>query len=331
MNQRATIGVLITYYNEAGMLTECLESLRGADFPDEILVYDDASSLPASDYIPSGMQVRVIRGETNRGPSYGRNQLLNVAQTEYIHFHDADDPFLPEWCRTVRRTAEQKAPDAIFTEVASYRDGKLVSPLVVGFDELRRHGDLLKFALLNAILVTAGTYRTSVVRELGGYSEALWQSEDYYFSVKLALKGIRYEIIPQALVTLRQRADSRSQKRAEVWISTLQGIEMFAGEIPQSHRSFLAQAAARTGSILFQLGAEAEARRAFELAALVDPEHMPRRGRLYRSVAQWFGPMVAERLGYYYRKFVPDLIVSLQTGSKPSIITIGSGIFVFCR
>ena len=93
------------------MLTECLESLRGQDFPDEILVYDDASSLPASNYLAPGMNVKVIRGETNRGPSFGRNRLLNVerARTIFI-FMMPMIRFSPEWCRTVRPDGGAEIP-----------------------------------------------------------------------------------------------------------------------------------------------------------------------------------------------------------------------------
>ena len=182
---------------------------------------------------------------------------------------------------------------------------------MIDLDDLRRHGDLLKFALLHPILPAAGTYRTRVVKDAGGYCEELWQSEDYHFNIKLALKGISYEVIPQALVKLRQRAESRSQKLMEVWLCAFQGIQMLAGEIPESHRPFLAQAAARAGAKLFELGDEADATKAFELATSVSPGQFPPRGRFYRSVAQWVGPMMAERLGRYYRKFVPQVIRQL--------------------
>ena len=79
-----SIGVGITYHNEREMLTECLLSLSHQTRPpDEIAVYDDASSDPAQTFIPAGMQVRVLRGETNRGPSYGRNQLFQALRADY--------------------------------------------------------------------------------------------------------------------------------------------------------------------------------------------------------------------------------------------------------
>ena len=114
---RVRIGVGLTYYNEGPLLTECLESLRQAeDRPDEILIYDDASRVPPEPYIPSDMPVRVIKGEVNRGPARGRNALLEACSCDYLHFHDSDDLFAPEWCREVRCLLERNPVDAVLTE-----------------------------------------------------------------------------------------------------------------------------------------------------------------------------------------------------------------------
>src|SRR5262245_29459086 len=102
-----TIAVLITYHGEKGLLHECLKSLtnQGAA-PDEILVYDDASGAPAQNFLPDGLAVTVLRGDENRGPAYGRNRLLGACKSAYVHFHDADDLFNPQWSVRVRRVLE---------------------------------------------------------------------------------------------------------------------------------------------------------------------------------------------------------------------------------
>ena len=69
------LSVLITYHNEGELLTECLESLfQQEDRPDEVLIYDDASSVPAEKFVKY-FPVKIIRGEKNKGPAIGRNKL----------------------------------------------------------------------------------------------------------------------------------------------------------------------------------------------------------------------------------------------------------------
>jgi glycosyltransferase involved in cell wall biosynthesis len=75
------------------MLQECLQSLDSQSVAvDEVLIYDDCSLYPAEHYLGPG-PVRVIRAAQNKGPSVGRNCLLDECSSEYVHFHDADDLF----------------------------------------------------------------------------------------------------------------------------------------------------------------------------------------------------------------------------------------------
>lgn len=301
-----SLGVLITYHNEKDLLKKCLESLLLQRFPpEEILVYDDASEAPARDYILPEWPVRVIRGEKNLGPSYGRNALLAASQSDYIHFHDSDDWFHPSWCRRVRELLEPGDLDAVFTEVASYIDGKLHRPKVLELERLVRGEDLVGFCLTHAMLVPAGTYRRSLIHSLGGYRTALWQSEDFDFHVRLAAKGIRYGLIDEALVHIRIRPESRSQNQNEVWVYRLRGLRLLISELDAKYQPAIAEAAVGIGSKLFQIGARTEAHEAFQLAQEVGPPRFEQQAAFYRYIAKCFGPETAEWMGLIYRRMLP--------------------------
>ncbi len=89
---------------------------------------------------------------------------------------------------------------------------------------------------------------------------------------------------------IRIRPTGRSQNREEVWSSGVQAIRLLSEELPRQYRPALADAAARAGSVLFQLGARNEARAAFELAMRLGPLSFSHRRRLYRALATAFGP-----------------------------------------
>ena len=172
--------MLITYYNERELLRECLDSLfAGSQAPDEVVVYDDASTFPAQGFVPRGLPVKVIRGEANRGPSYGRNLLAQTSAAEYVHFHDADDLFDPQWCARVKASISESGADAIFTEVSSYREERLVREHVVGLHRLATERDLIGFWIDGVMLPASGTYRREAVLAIGGYQEDMLRSEDY--------------------------------------------------------------------------------------------------------------------------------------------------------
>lgn len=288
----ARLSVLVTYYDEKELLTECLRSLTsGSARPDEILVYDDASSFPAADYVPPGVSARVIRGERNRGPSFGRNVLLEAASGDYVHFHDTDDYFNDGWCKRVREEIARD-PDVVYTEISSVR-GEERCEKVMGLDQLKPDMDLARFCIRGSMLTPACTYRRSAALASGGYPEGLWQSEDYYFNVKFALTRPRFAVVEEPLVTIHVRRESRSQKIEEILPSTIQAIRMLATEAPE-YRKDLANRAWYYGTIFFRNGYLEGARDAFNLAHSLGPLKYEGRSAAYCLIAATFGPVVAE-------------------------------------
>jgi glycosyltransferase involved in cell wall biosynthesis len=306
LREPPSIGVLVTYYGERELLRDCLMSLAAQTRPvDEILIYDDASDAPPEPYVPEGLPVRVLRGEVNRGPAYGRNVLLRASHSQYIHFHDADDLFAPEWCERVSREIEARQVDAVFTEIESRDEHGGGSPQVLGLERLGRGGDLVRFCLQGVMLVPSGTYLRDRVMAVGGYRVALWQSEDFDFHVRLALSGLSYAVVPEPLVTIRVRAAGRSQDRVQTWGCIVNAVEALVAEVPAWYRRDLADTAARAGSALYKLGARGEARRAFALAKRLGPPTFQSERRFYRVLARSLGPQAVERISSVYRGLMP--------------------------
>jgi glycosyltransferase involved in cell wall biosynthesis len=302
-----TISVLITYYDEREMLRECLESLgQQTDPPDEIFIYDDASKAPAKRYVPAAMDVRILRSETNHGPSYGRNALLAASNSDYVHFHDADDLFHPDWCARVRDAIDSERVDAVFTEILSVGEHGVASTGVLGLQHLAPDADLVRFCIRGVMLTQAGTYRREAVVRIGGYRTDVWQSEDYDFHIRLAASGIRYAAITEPLVTQRLRPGARHYKWLEVWTSYLQAVERLSTELHGQYLPDLADAAARAGSALFQLGDRAQARRAFRLVERIGPPSFSTQRRMYQLLARLIGFERTEQLAKAYRGALPQ-------------------------
>lgn len=169
-----SLSVLITYHNEKELLRECLESLfSGSQAPEEVIIFDDASVHSLKEHIPSTLPVRVLRAEKNVGPSVGRNRLLEECKTDFLHFHDADDWFQVGWYEKVQAALSTDV-DAVYTEVASYNEQKeSVCPKVLGLSAVTDNQSLIRFCTESFMLVPAGTFRTSLVKELGGYRTSL--------------------------------------------------------------------------------------------------------------------------------------------------------------
>jgi peptidoglycan/LPS O-acetylase OafA/YrhL/glycosyltransferase involved in cell wall biosynthesis len=273
---------------------------------DEILVYDDASSHPPEPYLPDGLRVRVIRGSRTSGPGFGRNVLLSKSQSDYIHFHDADDWFQPNWGARVRRAIDEKHVDAVFTEIASYRDGAIVNNKVLDLERFLLSGDLIRFCVAGVMLVPAGTYLRSSLLKMGGYRPGIWQSEDFDFHVRLALSGISYAVLTDPLVVIRLRSEGRSSNQVEVWACFVESLRLLGNEVPASYKRDLAERALDAGCVLFRLGEKDEARKAFALAEELGPPYYTNKRFLFRNVARLAGPEIAERVALCYRALLPE-------------------------
>jgi len=303
---RPSLSVLIPYYGERELLWECLTSLSNQIQPvDQILIYDDASPAPPDPYVPPGLPVKILRAGANRGPAYGRNQLLAAATTSHVHFHDADDLFSPEWHARVRNALETTDADVVFTEIDVADEQGIRSRRVLALDRLAADADLVRVCIQGVMLVPSGTYRREVVEAIGGYRTTLWQSEDFDFHVRLAATQPRYTVIDDALVTIRVRAHGRSQDRVQTCCSMVEAITLLARELPSEYRADLADAAARAGSTLFKIGARDQARSAFHIAKQLGPPRFSSQRPLYRHLARLVGYEATESLALTYRSLVP--------------------------
>lgn len=304
------IGVLITYFNEKDLLTQCLESvLAQTHKPDEILIYDNASDAPAENYVPAGCPARIFRGDLNRGPSYARNALLQVSQSDYVHFHDADDFFHPEWCERVTEAIEESKADVIFTEASLHKDGDL-QERVVGLNKLMLGKDLLRFIIHDSmgVGVPIGTYRKDKLHAIGGYTESLWYGEDVDFHGRLVQHGVSYSVIDEPLVNLRYRYSSHShQNRLKCERGKIEALIKLADLLPGQYKVDLAEKIASHAIRLSRMGDTSQARKAFKFSRKLGPATFDGQRKSYRILARNLGPELAERLAAIYRRSLPEV------------------------
>jgi hypothetical protein len=302
------VTVCITYFNERELLTQCLESLAAQSLPpDEILIYDDASLHPPQSYVPKGLTVRIIRGQENCGPAHGRNVLLEASRSDYVHFHDADDWFDPEWCRRVRQAAAQQPNvDLVFTELNSYRACELHATDVIGLKRLLHDPDLLAFAIDAVLLTDCGTYRKAFVVGAGGYSTQFWQSEDYEFHIRLAAAQPTFSVIPEPLVSKRLHDSCRSNDQAACLRDLVKSLEAFSRELPVRYRDRICQRLAGAACGLFRLGDRTSAAKALALARSLGKPSFRDERLVFRILAGTLGPEFAIRAGNAYRNVLPQ-------------------------
>ncbi len=111
------ITVIITAYNIASWLGECLDAVQAQTYRDlEILLVDDGSTdgtgAVCDRYASGDHRIRVIH-QSNGGPSRARNAALDLASGEWIFFLDGDDVPDPEACEKLLACARSRGADLV--------------------------------------------------------------------------------------------------------------------------------------------------------------------------------------------------------------------------
>ena len=144
IDKNDAIDIIIPIYNAKKTLDDCLSSIKKQIDVPKLKVYliDDASSESYDEIIKkySDLDISYYKVKKNGGPGAARNKGIELSNSKYVTFLDADDVFLTDISLSVMyKLIKYKNPDVITTTI--YRD------LYDGFmlhtaDEFGLHGKL---------------------------------------------------------------------------------------------------------------------------------------------------------------------------------------------
>ncbi|RZK23678.1 MAG: glycosyltransferase, partial [Flavobacterium sp.] len=305
---------LITYYNEKDLINRCLESLnKQKKLPNEVIIYDDASSAKAENFIDKRLfdfPIEIIRNEQNRGPAHGRNVLMQAAKSDYIRFQDADDELFDNALEEIEQRILKTHADIILNEVSSFNErNELICERVI---ELNTGvSNLFEFSLTHALLIPSITYKRSLVLSIGGFKDrdVLPQSEDSDFNRRTFLKTNNFTYIDLPLAKQNIRPYSHSnQNYSEVWPSGLKSLMSLKTEMRPEHLPAYGEALLQTALRLYES-------KNYTLAEVAFKEYVKEGFSLYKGynpikkmLARTIGPFNTENFSRFYRAIIPEIM-----------------------
>jgi len=208
-----SLAICIPAYNAAAYLPRLLNSALAQTVPfDEIWVYDDRST-DETGQVAAKYGAKVIRGDINRGCSYGKNALAEKTSCNWIHFHDADDALYPNFVEQARKwMALENPPDIVLFDYEWRRDdtGELIS--VRKFDDTELRRDAISYAIREQINPFCGLYLRSAYLRAGGYDidPLVLYNEDVAFHCRMAIAGLKFAAEPTITIINYYRSSSMS-------------------------------------------------------------------------------------------------------------------------
>jgi glycosyltransferase involved in cell wall biosynthesis len=212
-----SISAIIPTYNRKLQVFRAINSVLAQTLPvNEIIVVDDGSTDGTSEAIRAhyGSRVTVIRQE-NRGVSVARTCAIEEARSEWLAFLDSDDTWLPaklerqfealaalgkEYgvCFTNCNYIGNSAMDTTVFEEAGLKTSLEFGPL----------NDPVPYIVGKKLLICVCSLlaRRSLIKEVGGFDEALGLVEDADLLFRLSFKT-RFCYVSMPLVSIDRSKD----------------------------------------------------------------------------------------------------------------------------
>jgi len=205
-----TLTVVVPCHDAGPPLVECLRSIWASRrMPDELIVVDDGSREARTIDILIMLEEQAAREvlpftllrQPNRGLAAARNAGLAATRSTCVSFLDGDDLVEPEFYGlALSLLAREPALGAVGAWAELFGD-------MVGFWNAPQP-ELPLLLVENQVIVPA-VMRTSLLRELGGYTtEQRYNYEDWDLSLRLLGRGFPIVTIPRYLQRYRVRSES---------------------------------------------------------------------------------------------------------------------------
>ena len=263
---RPVVTLLVPGRDVGAFAAEALASLRGQTFADwrAILVDDgsaDVTSTVFDDAAAEDDRIRVIRHAESRGLGAARNAALDLVDTPYVGFLDADDILRPRALERLVGTVTATGNDLVVGSYVrlrpdvdgGYRAGE-VQPWVSASTDPERHGVTLAThpAAAGNIVAWSKVSRTELWDGLRFPEGRAY--EDQVVAQLLYTRARTFDVIPDVVVEWRERADGTSitQRKAELPILR-DYLDALAGGIAVLDERGLDAAAAGRVALIYRL------------------------------------------------------------------------------
>ena len=214
MKNQPRVSLIITNYNGARYITQCLDSIFKSSLSDcEVIFVDDGSTDKSREILQNYKnhpRLKLIFQKENQGPAKARNQGAGKAQGEYLFFLDVDTKIEKDCPRTIVSKFEQnKKIGALQAKLIQAKTGNIETaghflsflgfPYEIRDSEVENHHN--KEREIFGARSAAFAIRKNLFEKIGCFDEDYFiYGEDTDLSWRVWLSGFHVIFLPQAKV-----------------------------------------------------------------------------------------------------------------------------------
>ncbi len=215
----ARVSVVLPAWNRASLIGDAVRTVVEQSWSDwELLIVDDAST---DDTVGAALaaaagdpRVRLIRMESNGGPSLARNEAIRQARGEWVAFLDSDDVWEPAKLEKFLARSDEfrrergRAPGVVYSWYHKTVDGR-----DSWTNRASAEGDV-RVAILRYFfgIPSALMVRRDVLLEVGPLEHRWKGNEDYDLLLRLS-RLTEFAVVPEVLSTIRLRTMAHHMSR----------------------------------------------------------------------------------------------------------------------
>ena len=315
MNKKCpSVSIVIPCYNDEEYVGEAIRSALGQDYNSvEVIVIDDGSSDGSLNVIRSYDEYITWRTGENRGACHARNRGLDLANSTFVKFLDADDELHEEAVQSqIQQSVQAPQQNTIF-----FGDARFVNPSARWDKKSRyrkkRKGESRVGYIMDVNPQTSmPLHRRLHLQKIGGFDESLPRSQEYDLHIRLAVAGVTFCYRPAPVAKIRwhsggsritnqnffERNPRGRLQRIRKWRELIEEENMLDDQV----RQILARRAWAGGRIALRQGYLDVAKEYFSCARNLHREPVAGASGAYRSVVRLAGPRVAEHVASWARE-----------------------------
>ena len=218
ISEPSTVTVAIPHFNHDRFLPAALASLAAQSrLADEVIVVDDGSTSARARQVFGELEQAypdwTFLRQENAGPGVARNRSLERAGGTYFLPFDSDNIATPGLIERLVTAMDRNPSRAATTchNLAFVEDADIAKG-DFAFRYSPTGGPRLSGCLENVFGDTCALFRTDVLRSVDGFEVHPWSPhEDWETFVKMAVRGLEVEVLPQPLFYYRVEVGGRLQ------------------------------------------------------------------------------------------------------------------------
>lgn len=191
------VSIIIPLYNKEHYLKETLSSILNQSYNHlEILIIDDystdASLQIVKELVQQDKRIKLIENTENKGGNFSRNRGIDNASGEWLIFFDADD-LMAVNCIEDRIKQVSSSIDGLISSMGTFNYKIGDNP---GTNWIPKENNYLERFLSHKLpwTIMQPIWRTSFIRQHGGFNEAYSRLQDVDFHTKLLVNKARIQI-----------------------------------------------------------------------------------------------------------------------------------------